>query len=115
MKTIILVDDVRTKDYIANIYGFDINECIFIVARTAQKAKILLKGIECDCWIFDHDLGEESECDGYDLIKWCSENVDFCNWPEQVVCCSDNPVGKKNIESFVSNFVSFKEGEDVKV
>lgn len=69
---------------------------------------------------FDHDLGDyqalyssgyiegelpEDEKTGYDCIKWL---IDYCidnklKLPECIVH-SANPVGKKNIESYIENY-----------
>ena len=54
---------------------------------------------------FDHDLGEEGTKTGYDAAKWL---VQYCYsnclpfLPEYNVH-SANPVGKANIESYLSN------------
>lgn len=54
---------------------------------------------------FDHDLGEEGTKTGYDCAKWM---VDYCiknhlpYLPEYNIH-SANPVGKANIESYLSS------------
>lgn len=59
---------------------------------------------------FDHDLGENKE-DGYDIAKWI---VDF--HIEGVITIPDdfdfyvhsqNPIGKKNIEYYLNNYMNF--------
>jgi len=56
---------------------------------------------------FDHDLGDDTPS-GYDCSKWL---VDYCidnnlklpKWN----CQSANPVGKKNIDSLLINYLKF--------
>jgi hypothetical protein len=64
---------------------------------------------------FDHDLGEQ-EPTGYDIAKWFVDldmvgNQAFL-MPEDFSFAvhSQNPVGKKNIESYLNNYINFKKG-----
>jgi hypothetical protein len=54
---------------------------------------------------FDHDLGDETTKTGYDCAKWlvsyCTQN-NLPYLPEYNIH-SANPVGKANIESYLSN------------
>ncbi|MFA5187508.1 MAG: cyclic-phosphate processing receiver domain-containing protein [Patescibacteria group bacterium] len=66
-----------------------------------------------DVLSLDHDLGfvvypgQETEgmCDaqswtGYDFLKWVSRSVPMNHWPDEVLCHSQNPVGRENILKF---------------
>ncbi len=58
---------------------------------------------------FDHDLGEDSPT-GYDCAKWL---IDYCidnkiklpKW----YCQTANPVGRKNIDSILINYLKYNE------
>lgn len=56
---------------------------------------------------FDHDLGEEKS--GYDIVKWIINAVmdGLVLLPENFTfrCHSANPVGKRNIEETLGNFL----------
>ena len=74
------------------------------------KEKIELYG--CPSHIsFDHDLGE-GEPSGLDIAKWLvQQDLDFMffipyDFTFQVH--SMNPVGKKNIESYLNNYLTFR-------
>ena len=62
---------------------------------------------------FDHDLGEDHHT-GYDIAKFLVEldmggDLDFAI-PENFdfYVHSQNPVGKKNIESYLNNYLEFR-------
>ena len=59
---------------------------------------------------FDHDLGDDGT--GYDFAKWLVEqdiNGIFA-FPEDFSfnVHSANPIGKKNIESYLTNYLNYK-------
>lgn len=60
---------------------------------------------------FDHDLGE-NEATGYDIAKWIVENdmEGVIAIPDnfQFYVHSQNPIGKKNIESYLNNYLKLK-------
>lgn len=62
---------------------------------------------------FDHDLGD-GESTGYDIAKWIVEmNMDgVVKIPKDFsfYVHSKNPIGKKNIESYLNNYLEFKNG-----
>lgn len=61
---------------------------------------------------FDHDLGEEKS--GLDIVKWLVEydmNNNIIHSDFSFICHSGNPVGKKNIENFLNNYLKFKFGK----
>jgi hypothetical protein len=64
------------------------------IAKNSQTAKTLLK---LKCWdkvYFDHDLGLNSEHDGYQIMNWAIEN-DLL--PKEVQLVTANPVGMRNM------------------
>lgn len=124
--------------YICNFFHcekFTVGGCI--VCRTPKMFKEeiefwILLGVNCD-FVFqdlelslDHDLGPEPLETGYDLMRWLAERLmhEFeINENElmyditpsilnQIVINvhSANPVGKKNIEMYWSNFVKSRCG-----
>ena len=87
----------------------------YIVVRTAQEAVDLVLEKGCPSFIsFDHDLGEKDGNllpTGYDFAKWLvnadmEKNIIMEDFAFQVH--SANPVGKKNIESYLNNYLNFK-------
>lgn len=62
---------------------------------------------------FDHDLGDKIlHGDGYEIAKYLCEidmNSSF-HMPEDFdfIVHSQNPIGKENIESYLNNFIEFK-------
>jgi hypothetical protein len=89
------LDDIRTP----KTKGWD------IVRSYDEFVKWIEKNGLPDKVSFDHDLGEEGTKTGYDAAKWLvyycySNGLPFL--PEYNVH-SANPVGKANIESYLSN------------
>jgi len=61
---------------------------------------------------FDHDLGKQ-EPTGYDIAKWLVEldmAEGFYNIPKDFTFYvhSQNPIGKKNIEMYLNNYLEFR-------
>lgn len=60
---------------------------------------------------FDHDLGE-NEPTGYDIAKWIVEmdmdGVIIIPSNFQYFVHSQNPIGKKNIETYLDNYLKVK-------
>ena len=85
----------------------------FIIVRNKNEFLSFLKRLGAPSYIsFDHDLAS-NEYNGYDLAKILveidmNENGNFlpCNFSFYVH--SANPVGKKNIEMFLNNYLEFK-------
>lgn len=104
----IFLDDLRK---IHDIYPNDVEDS-WVVIRNPENFKdyvrmSLIYGDIISEMSFDHDLGI---CEnGYDLIKWfcdfCIEN-NIKNLPE-IHVHSANPVGRKNIESYVASFKKY--------
>jgi hypothetical protein len=111
MKNLFL-DDLRSIDM---VYP-DFKAKDWHIATTYNEFVNLIQKFGLPKYIsFDHDLGLESvgndgqEKTGYDCAKWL---VDYCldkgvELPLWKVH-SANPVGRKNIESYLNNFNKFK-------
>lgn len=84
-----------------------------IIARSYDDAVSILQWCGVPSMIsFDHDLGEEKT--GYDFAKYFCEQVldgkihlDLQNF--DYVVHSQNPVGSKNIEQYMDNFLRLLE------
>lgn len=83
----ILIDDVRTA-----VSG--------VIIRTAQDAREILKYVKSTELFIDHDLGEESDQNGYELLKWILRNIH--DLPEKIVLVTSNPAGRKNMHDLLS-------------
>jgi hypothetical protein len=83
----------------------------FVVIRSAEAAIEYIENYGMPVYIsFDHDLGEDI-MSGYDFAKWL---VDSCLdkkliFPKKFAfnVHSANPVGAKNIEGILNNFLKF--------
>lgn len=81
-----------------------------IVRNILEVQEVFLRGDIPDFISFDHDLGE-NEPTGFDIVKWICEydmdhNVlgkDF-SWYTH----SQNPIGKKNIDCYISQYLKVK-------
>lgn len=81
----LFVDDIRNPP--------DMTWC---VVRTFEGAITYLKHNVVEVISLDHDLGKRKS--GYDIAKWIEEQV-FLHQIQapEILCHSQNPVGKKNI------------------
>lgn len=97
---VLFLDD--TRDIPDRLKGYA------IIARSYDDAIKILKWCGCPLYLLlDHDLGEEKT--GYDFVKhFCDEvlnkNLILPKGFEYFVH-SQNPVGKKNIENYMENFL----------
>jgi hypothetical protein len=118
-KRLLFLDDIR---YPIEAYHYT-KQDIFLrndwhIVRNFEQFvnRILKKGLP-EMISFDHDLADEHyvkaanesvEKTGYDCAKWL---VEYCmeNYLElpKFYCHSMNPVGKKNIESLLTNFKNY--------
>lgn len=78
----------------------------WIICRSFEEARAIVITHGIPTYIsFDHDLGTDKT--GYDFAKW------LCNYMFDINCVvyfeyyvhSQNPVGKKNIENYLDNFI----------
>lgn len=86
------IDDVR-------------NPFVDVIVRTPEAAKIVLKEMEFEVLLLDHDLGHQVET-GYDLVKWAYKND--VELPPRVQIISSNPVGRDNIFEFLKNSCGYR-------
>lgn len=86
----------------------------WVIARNFAEAtsQVFSKGFPSYI-SFDHDLGN-NEMTGYDIAKTLVE-IDMddrkCKFPDdfKFYVHSQNPIGKKNIESYLNNYLKYKE------
>lgn len=106
MKWKFYLDDIRTPA-----------DPTFMIVRTVNDAQKLIHLLGVPTFIsFDHDLGIDDEgnllLSGYDFAKWLvemdmegiftlAEDFDF-------TVHSQNPVGAKNIQEYLRNYLSFR-------
>lgn len=85
----------------------------YINAKNLDEVFVLIKQLGCPNYIsFDHDLGE-NELTGYDLAKYIverdlDENGKFIPDNFGFTVHSANPIGKKNIEYLLNNYLNQK-------
>lgn len=102
------LDDLRDPHNI----GLDKTADLFVV-RTVQDAIKMIedKGVPYKIY-FDHDLGEDSNGDSPELVKWLIEkDLDgYIDIPKDFsfTVHSGNPVGSKNISSALNNYLEYK-------
>lgn len=88
----------------------------WIIVRSFAEACDYVLAHGCPAFMsLDHDLGEEKT--GYDFVKW------FCEMHIQKKICipfdfryyvhSQNPIGKKNIESYLESFLRVKHNQEL--
>ena len=81
----------------------------FVIARNVKKAKELIKKKGFPSYMsLDHDLGK-NEPTGYDFVKWIVNEYKDKELPEfDFNIHSANPVGAKNMELLLNNFIKHK-------
>ena len=94
---------------------FPVKEDEWLIARNIEEAKQLIKKHGCPNVVsLDHDLGFDTKADairptGCDFVKWLVEEciTNAIEMPPNFKFTSHsmNPVGKKNIESLLANYV----------
>jgi hypothetical protein len=81
-----------------------------IIARSMEEVKNLVSDLGMPSFVsFDHDLGAD-EPTGYDIAKWMVD-MDMGGaakfpGPFRFYVHSQNPIGKKNIESYLTNYLA---------
>jgi hypothetical protein len=94
----------------------DVRDCPkgndWLVARSFREATEIMKRNGCPYYMsFDHDLGNDSKS-GFELVKWMVERdlekEDFFPRGFMFVSHSANPIGKENIETYLNNYLNFK-------
>lgn len=115
---VLILDDLRSisealKEARIHPYSLPRETQFSSIARNITEGNRLVdENLVYDLWILDNDLGinkagEKEE--GYEFLKhWINTEPDKV--PRQIVCCSGNPVARKNIESLASNFQKHRSG-----
>ena len=93
----LLIDDVRTIQYIENDYGIKVQ----YVARTFAEGIAMLKNHgPFDILLLDHDLASYdengTELTGYSIMLFLEENPEFT--PKDIVFVTSNPVGRAKMQ-----------------
>ena len=82
----------------------------FVIVRSMNEAIDYINSNGMPDFIsFDHDLGDGGT--GYDLVKWIIDidiQNDIIKSDFDFYVHSQNPIGKKNIESMLNNYLRFK-------
>lgn len=115
MKKLLFLDDERNFEDVTWIKYPQYQE-VYVFPRMCDFmfAVMHIEDLHNYDFSFDHDLqdfsGAGEESTGYDCVKWLcdyaiDEKIDIrkCNF----FVHTKNPVGKKNIESYVANFIKF--------
>lgn len=116
MKRLIWIDDIRDPfkaDWLMSYapeYAYGEGEVVWVKDYNEFIDEVITNGLP-DKIAFDHDLGEGNsgmDCAKW-LVSWCMDkHEDLPEWTIQ----SDNPAGKENINSLLSNYLKFKESEN---
>lgn len=97
MKTKLFLDDIRNPP-----------DDSWEVVRTAKEAITVLSVTIYDELSLDHDLGDDVNGTGYDVVKWMEEMVasePFYQPPASIVIHSANPVGRKNMQAGIDSIM----------
>jgi hypothetical protein len=90
----LLIDDFRE---------FDVDH----IAKTAQDGRKALLSFPATHLYMDHDLGELSDTEGYQVITWALER-EVC--PAHVMLVTSNPVGRDKMAAALENAGYTKKG-----
>ena len=81
----------------------------WVLVKTAREAIELLMTNDVEEISLDHDLGEEENGSGYDVINWLEKEVYENNFiPPVIHIHTANPVARERMEAAVRNIVRFK-------
>ncbi len=119
MKTLLWLDDIRDPfvgDWLmayAPGFAYGDGEVVWVKNFDDFVSHIKFKGIP-DMISFDHDLGENSKYNGYEILQKITDMILDGEYklPHgfQFMVHSKNPVGAENIRSFMNNFIKHMEG-----
>lgn len=108
---ILIIDDIRSdfdvmpemKAEGSNLLYKALEENVprddIVIVRNYNMGILMLSHFTWDILYLDHDLGGPKT--GYDIIKFIEEKVHNGYWqiaPDEMVCVSGNPSGKRRIE-----------------
>lgn len=77
------------------------------IAKTAQDGRQALLSFPVTHLYMDHDLGEHSDTNGYQVVNWALERG-VC--PAHVQLVTSNPVGRDNMARALENAGYYKKG-----
>ncbi len=81
----------------------------WVLVKNAREAIELLMTHDVEEISLDHDLGEEENGSGYDVINWLEKAVYENNFiPPVIHIHTANPVARERMEAAVRNIVRFK-------
>lgn len=84
----------------------------WLIARSFDEVKNLVADLGMPCFVsFDHDLGKNQPT-GMDIAKWLvDQDLDGIRFPLgfDFYVHSQNPVGKKNIEAYLHQYLMAKD------
>lgn len=124
-KKILIIDDIRSdfdvlpgmKAEGSNLLYAALEDNVprdnIVIVRSYDMGILMLQHFTWDILYLDHDLGGEKT--GYDIIKFIEEMVHTGYYqvsPNDIVCVSANPSGKKRIEEGWAQIV--KKLEEIK-
>ena len=101
----LFIDDERSPP--------EFNQHSWVIARTLADVQELFAAGHYPQFIsFDHDLGEDQPT-GMDIARWiCEYDMDAGALPDNFSWYththSQNPIGKQNIDGYLSQYLKFK-------
>lgn len=109
----LFLDDLRDLSYLTNTHGYE----YWYTARSTEEAKKLILTYGMPAYIaFDHDLGLDSEGledKATNLLKWMNEvGIVHIMPPPAHGVHSSNPVGRDNINAFMSSWRKLHVGKE---
>lgn len=102
MRKNLFIDDIRNPPE---------NQADWSIVRSYDDTIAYMKSMGCPEFIsFDHDLGDRNAKTGYDVVKWMVErdldtNGEFIPIDFNFTVHSANPVGAKNIQILLDNYL----------
>ena len=81
----------------------------WVLVKTAREAIELLQTNDVEEISLDHDLGEEENGTGYDVISWLEKEVYQSNFSPPVIHIhTANPVARERMKAGARNILRFK-------
>lgn len=96
---VLLIDDIRLPSYVKDAHGVGLDGEWYIAKNYDEGIELLKQG-GWDLLCLDHDLGNEKEKTGYDIMCFIEENQQYK--PIDICIVSANPVGAKRIQQVIN-------------
>jgi hypothetical protein len=95
----VFLDDIRIP---SDVYP---NESNWVTVTTASECIDMLTKNHVDVLSLDHDLGDDSDGTGYDVLRWLEEQVYMHDYeaPLDIRVHSANPVGRARMLSAITS------------